>query len=77
MTNIINFPKKQFKVYFKMPDGKIIKIRKRSTDKIKLQLSENGGFAIIEANNLNHAHDTVKRILPDSVIVSNIDASPY
>lgn len=69
MSEIIDFPKREFRVELKLPANKIINIRKTAEDKIKLELSDTGSFAIVEAVNLSQAQNIAKRILPDSVIV--------
>lgn len=74
MTNVIEFPKKQYQIRFAIPNCKVIQVRKTSDDYIKIEYDENGGIAHTEAINLYHAQDIVKRILPDIVI---IDDSEY
>jgi type IV secretory pathway ATPase VirB11/archaellum biosynthesis ATPase len=69
MNKVINFPEREFKVQIELPKDKIINIRKTSEDKIKLEFTEEGSFAYVQAANLYHAQDIAKRILPDSKIV--------
>jgi hypothetical protein len=69
MNTIIKFPEKEFKVQIELPVDKIINVRKKADDKIKLELNPEGSFAYIQAMNLAHAQDIVKRVLPDSNII--------
>ena len=69
MNTIIKFPEKEFKVQIELPVDKIINVRKKADDKIKLEQNTEGSFAYIQAMNLAHAQDIAKRILPDSNII--------
>jgi hypothetical protein len=69
MSKIVDFPKREFRIQIELPANKIVNIRKKAEDKIKLELSEHGSFAFVEAVNLAQAQNIAKRILPDSVIV--------
>lgn len=71
MNKVINFPEREFKVQFELPANKIVNIRKKAKDKIKLELSEKGSFAYVQAINLAHAQDIAKRVLPDSIIIND------
>ena len=71
MNKVINFPEREFKVQLELPVNKIVNIRKKAKDKIKLELSEKGSFAYVQAINLAHAQDIAKRVLPDSIIIND------
>lgn len=71
MNKVINFPEREFKVQLELPANKIVNIRKKAKDKIKLELSEKGSFAYVQAINLAHARDIAKRVLPDSIIIDD------
>lgn len=71
MSNVVDFPSTEFVVRFKMPANNIIKVMKKSEDKIKIQMNEDSMVAIVEAINLYHAQDIVKRVLPDSIIIDD------
>ena len=73
MNKVINFPEREFKVQLELPVNKIVNIRKKAKDKIKLELSEKGSFAYVQAINLAHAQDIAKRVLPDSIIVDDTE----
>lgn len=71
MSNIVDFPGTEFVVHFKMPANNIIRVMKKSEDKIKVQVSDDTSVAIVQAINLYHAQDIVKRVLPDSIIIDD------
>lgn len=71
MNKVINFPEREFKVQFELPANKIVNIRKKAKDKIKVQVSDDTSVAIVQAINLYHAQDIVKRVLPDSIIIDD------
>lgn len=71
MNKVVNFPDREFKVQLELPKDKIINIRKTAEDKIKLEFTEEGSFAYVQAANLYHAQDIAKRVLPDSKIIDD------
>ena len=69
MNNVINFPCREYKVAFKMPDSKVVEIRKTSEDDIRIDIENNNVFAVVKAVNLHDAQDKVRRVFPNSSII--------
>jgi hypothetical protein len=69
MSNIINFPDREYKIAFKMPNSKVVQIRKTSQDDIRIDIENNSVVAVVKAVNLHEAQDKVKRVFPNSSII--------
>lgn len=68
MNNVIEFPKKTFKVKFVLPDDKVIRVNKQDVDLVELKISGTQGIASLSACSLVQAQHIVSKIFPDSNI---------
>jgi hypothetical protein len=69
MSNIVDFPNKEYKIKIKMPSSNVIQIRKKSTDNIRISIEDNILVASVSAINLYQAQDKVKQVFPNSSII--------
>lgn len=71
MSDIIEFPEREYNIKFTMPDGDVFKIIKSPEDKISIRMSNGQFVASVRAVNMHQAQDHVKRIFPDGIIIDD------
>jgi len=68
MSNVVEFPKKTFKVRFVLPDEKVIHVRKQNTELVELSITGTQGIASLHACSQIQAQYIVSKLFPDSDI---------